>query len=226
MTGTAAGNDTVIRDRAYAADYDNQALKTHWFGPDVVFGLTYEFVEPERSLLDLGIGSGLSSILFHRAGIRVYGLDASREILDVCAAKNFAFDLVQHDLRELPLPYPDGFFDYVVSVAVLNSFRELGPLFGDVSRILKPHGIFAFTVEEQKEGAEDSYAINPVEVAVKPDTETAVRLFRHSREYIAKLLGEGQFTLHKSLEFVAFEYPAEQKNVCFQAYIVQKEIAR
>lgn len=215
-------NDTIIKDKESAAGYDRQAQETHWFGPEVIFGLTYEFVKPGETLLDLGIGSGLSSILFHKAGLRVYGLDGSGEILEVCHAKGFAVELKQHDLRDLPLPYPTAHFDHGISVAVLNSFKELDALFGEITRIIQEQGIFAFTVEAQKPGQEDSYAINRVEVSEKPDPESAVMLFRHSDETIAQLLEHHGFILLKALEFLAFEYPAENRDVFFKAYIVQK----
>ncbi len=215
--------DTIIGDKQSATEYDLQASKSHWHGPEVVFGLTYEFVKPGESVLDLGIGSGLSSILFHRAGLRVYGLDGSSEILAVCAAKGFAVELKQHDLRDVPLPYPSRFFDHVLSVAVLNSFRDSGPLFGQVARIVKEQGIFAFTVEEQELGQSDAYAINRVQVAEKPKEESAVTLFRHSADYIAQLLDHNDFILLKTLEFLAFQYPAENKDVFFKAYVAQKQ---
>ena len=93
-------NDTIIQDSQAANEYDNQARATNWFGPEVVFGLAYEFVRPGDCLLDLGIGSGLSSILFHQAGLRVFGLDGSNEVLNVCKSKNFAEELKQHDLAD------------------------------------------------------------------------------------------------------------------------------
>jgi ubiquinone/menaquinone biosynthesis C-methylase UbiE len=86
-------NDTIVRDAQSASEYDTQAKLSNWLGPEAVFGLTYEYVKPGQSLLDLGIGSGLSSILFHKTGLRIYGLDGSGEILKVCAAKNFAVEL-------------------------------------------------------------------------------------------------------------------------------------
>jgi ubiquinone/menaquinone biosynthesis C-methylase UbiE len=158
-------DDTIINDKQSATEYDRRARETHWFGPEVIFGLTYEFVKPGDSLLDLGIGSGLSSILFHQAGLRVYSLDGSSEVLEACQTKGFAVELKQHDLRDLPLPYPSRFFDHVVCVAVLNSFKDLEPLFREITRIMKEHGVFAFTVEEQKPGQADQYMINRVEVS-------------------------------------------------------------
>lgn len=216
-------NDTIIRGSQSANEYDNQARATNWFGPEVVFGLTYEFVRPGDCLLDLGIGSGLSSILFHKAGLQVFGLDGSREVLRVCKSKNFAEELKQHDLRNLPLPYPSQFCNHVVSIAVLNSFKELVPLFAEVARIMKAGGIFAFTVEEQKPGQEGSYAINRVDVSEKPKDGTAVRLYRHSEDYITCLLSRNGFVPLKTLEFVAFKYPAENKDIFFKAYVAQKE---
>jgi len=214
--------DTIIRDKESAAGYDDQALATNWFGSDVVFGLVYEYVNPGETLLDLGIGSGLSSILFHRAGLRVYGLDGSEEVLKVCQAKNFTVDLKLHDLREYPLPYESSSLNHIISVAVLNSFSDLDPLFGETARIIKPQGVFAFTVEDQKPGQEESYPINRVEVDKAPDEENAVRLFRHSSEYINRLLVKHNYRLLKKLEFLGFKYPAENQDIYFTAYIARK----
>jgi predicted TPR repeat methyltransferase len=214
--------DTIIRDSQSANEYDNQARATNWFGPEVVFGLTYEFVQPGDCLLDLGIGSGLSSILFYKAGLRVFGLDGSGEVLKVCKSKNFAEALKQHDLRDLPLPYPSQFCNHIVSIAVLNSFEDLAPLFDEVARIMKASGIFAFTVEEQKPRQQGSYAINRMEVSEKPRDETAVKLYRHSEDYITRLLDQNSFALLKTLEFVAFKYPAENKDIFFKVYVARK----
>jgi SAM-dependent methyltransferase len=214
--------DTIIPDKESAFEYDRQAKETNWLGPDVVFGLAYEYVRPGQTLLDLGIGSGLSSIRFHEAGLEIYGLDGSADVLEVCRAKGFAIDLREHDLRDLPLPYASDFFDHVICVAVLNSFDDLSPLFKEVSRITKTPGLFAFTVEEQKAGQEDRYIINRVEVDELPDPDTAVVLYRHRRETITRLLEENSFTPVKALEFLAFEYPAESRGVFFKAFVAKK----
>jgi predicted TPR repeat methyltransferase len=214
--------DTIIQDSQAAVEYDLQARKTKWFGSEVVFGLAYELVKPGDSLLDLGIGSGLSSLPFYKAGLHVYGLDGSSEILKVCASKGFAVELKQHDLHDLPLPYPSNFCNHVVSVAVLNFLRDLYPLFKEIARIIEGNGIFAFTVEAQKSGQEDSYTINQVGASETARVETAVRLFRHSDDYIARLIDRSGFVMLKVLEFLAFTYPAESRDVFFKAYVARK----
>jgi ubiquinone/menaquinone biosynthesis C-methylase UbiE len=218
----AHANDTIIPDAETAKGYDAQARLSNWLGPEAIFGLTYEYMEPGQSLLDLGIGSGLSSMLFHKAGLRIYGLDGSSEILNICASKNFTVELKQHDLRQLPLPYSTGTFNHIICIAVLNSFSELGDLFTEIRRIMKAGGIFAFTVEEQKPGQPSSYPINRVEVSEKPEVESAVELHRHSEGYITELLDQNHFALLKTFEFVAFKYPVENRDVLFKAYITLK----
>ncbi len=215
--------DTIIPDGASAREYDEQARITGWYGPEIVFGLVYEYVKPGESVLDIGIGSGRSSIAFRKAGLRVFGLDGSSEVLKVCAAKNFTQGLKLHDLRDLPLPYPSRFANHIVSVAVLNSFQDLAPLFCEFGRVICGQGILAFTVECQKPGEADSYPINRVEVAEQPRAETAVRLYRHSDDYIGRTLERNAFRPLKSLEFVAFRYPAENRDVLFKVYVARKE---
>jgi ubiquinone/menaquinone biosynthesis C-methylase UbiE len=213
---------TIIKDEQSAAEYDLRARETNWLGPEVIFGLTYELVRPGDSILDLGIGSGLSSTLFHKAGLRVYGLDGSSEVLDVCRSKGFTVELKQYDLRDTPLPYSSGSFDHLVCVAVLNSFKDLGPLFAEIARIVKETGSFAFTVEERQPDQDGEYAINRVDVSEKPKAEEAVTLYRHGANDIARLLGDNGFVLLKALKFLAFKYPAENRDIYFTAYVAQK----
>jgi hypothetical protein len=47
-----------------AAQYESQAAETDWHGHEILFGMMYEFVEPDETLLDIGIGTGLGALLF------------------------------------------------------------------------------------------------------------------------------------------------------------------
>jgi predicted TPR repeat methyltransferase len=110
----------------------------------------------------------------------------------------------------------------VISIAVLNSFNDLSALFADIARVMNVEGIFAFTVEEQKPGQASSYPINRVDVSEAPKAGSAVVLYRHSDSYIKGLLDQNLYEVLKTFEFVAFKYPAENRDVMFKAYITRK----
>jgi hypothetical protein len=44
---------------AMVAAYDDEAEACGWFGPEVVFGLAYTYVQPGQLILDIGIGTRL-----------------------------------------------------------------------------------------------------------------------------------------------------------------------
>jgi|GEM_PF-5571654 len=69
--------------------YDEEAEATGWFGPEVAFGLAYAHVHHGQSILDIGIGTGLGSALFKKAGLQVHGMDISPEMLEACRKKGF-----------------------------------------------------------------------------------------------------------------------------------------
>ena len=125
-------------DRAAAAAtaeaYDAEAQATGWLGPEVAFGMVYQHVLPDQSILDLGIGTGLASVLFRKAGLKVHGLDIAQDMLDACRWKGFD-DLRRHDLTEPPYPYASESFDHVVCVGVLPFFSHLSPVFAETARI-------------------------------------------------------------------------------------------
>jgi ubiquinone/menaquinone biosynthesis C-methylase UbiE len=96
-------NSIQIHDQT-ARDYDRLSVEFSYTFADALFGLCFEFLQPGQRLLDIGIGTGLSSIPFHRAGLEVYGVDGSSEMLRICREKHFAVELRQWDLRILPWP--------------------------------------------------------------------------------------------------------------------------
>ena len=70
--------------------YDQEATATGWLGPEVAFGLAYKYINHGQKILDIGIGTGLGSILFYKAGLNVFGMDVSNEMLAACHSKGFA----------------------------------------------------------------------------------------------------------------------------------------
>ena len=56
-------NRVENQNDAKGAAYDDEAEACGWFGPEVVLGLAYKCVQPGQSILDIGIGTGLGSVL-------------------------------------------------------------------------------------------------------------------------------------------------------------------
>jgi len=209
-------DDCAKRCSAAANEYDRSAEQKNWRGPEVVFGLAYAFVEPGQSLLDIGIGTGLSAALFHKAGLAVHGMDLSPQMLEACRAKGFTADLTQHDLTVAPYPYDTASMDHAVSVGVLNHFGDLRTVFSEVSRIVRPGGIFGFVVEHREAGQEGSYDICPPNAPAG----TTHTMYRHGADDISELLANNSFTMLRSLEFPVMHGGGQPLRA--MAYIVRR----
>jgi predicted TPR repeat methyltransferase len=158
--------------------YDQQVKDYDSYGHDVLFGMAYEFVQSGETLLDLGIGTGLASHALAKTGLKVTGLDADEAMLDACRNKNFAVELKCHDLNQTAMPYGDHTFNHVISCGVFHFLDDLTPLFSEVRRLMKPGGIFAFTIAPSDKA--DGFMHEP--------TEWGVPITKHGIQYIRNLL--------------------------------------
>jgi len=207
-------NNLFFKDE-FARNYDGAVKKQNWFGAEILFGMIYEYIRPDEKILDAGIGTGLSASLFTQAGLKVYGLDYSNEMLDVCRHKEIAVELIQFDLNHTPLPYQTNFFNHISANAVLYFIPELTRLFAEIRRVLKNHGKWAFIVEESSIGEKS-------EIIEKPKGRNGLVTYQHSEGYISNLIKNNGFSLLKKIEFVAKNFQMEGRNVPLQLYVAEK----
>jgi len=200
---------------SYADYYDVQADATGWLGPEVVFGLAYEYIRAGDTLLDIGIGTGLGSLLFHKAGLRVLGMDISEEMLEGTRSKSFAAGLTSHDLTSLPYPYDDESLDHAICVGVLQFFEDPSVVFREAARMLRDGGVLAFTVLDR--GSSD-----PSEMIVGPEhtgSDESVTMYMHDAEGIHQMLVEHAFAVPRELEFTAYMDEEREKRLRLRAYL-------
>jgi len=195
--------------------YDAQAVATGWLGPEVVFGLAFEYVTPGDTLLDVGIGTGLGSLPFHKAGLRILGMDLSDEMLKGAESKGFVSELTKHDLTSLPYPYGDQSLDHVICVGVLQLFPSPEPVFREASRVLRDGGVFAFTTIERD-------STGPAELTVGPEhtgSDETVTMYMHDAPMVRSLLLDRALTVQRELEFVAYMDADRKERLRARAYL-------
>ncbi|MDP8238301.1 MAG: class I SAM-dependent methyltransferase [Candidatus Hatepunaea meridiana] len=219
---TTMNNKNHIKSHdAFATTYDSQAKQYNSYGPEVLFGMCYEYIKPGDSLLDLGIGTGLSSVLFAKAGLNITGLDESLKMLKECRKKGFAKEILQCNIRDVPLPYSDKAFSHIISCGVFHFFGDLLPTISEAHRILKPSGIFAFTIASltEKDAGLDSESI-PDHIEVQ--TAWGIPIFKHSDKYINNIAETLGLTIQKEQKVLVDSGDKDSDDILFKVIVMQK----
>jgi len=104
-----------------------------------------------KRVLDLGCGAGRNLVYLARNGFEMYGLDIAPEGLKIIR-ESLDKEGLNSELRMGDvygrLPYPDGFFDAVISVQVLqhNTEEMIKSSIGEILRVLRPGGMVFVTL--------------------------------------------------------------------------------
>jgi predicted TPR repeat methyltransferase len=176
----------------YAHEYDEQMKHYDCYIAEVLFGLSYEYIRKGETILDVGIGTGISSRLFSSAGLHVFGIDESAEMLKVCGKKGIAEELIEQDLLVFPWPYKNNMFHHVICCGVFHFIGDLEKMFKEISRIQKTGGILAFTImngndDQRNEDEYDSHI------------ENGLSIFCHSASYVYKLMKNNNYNKEKEI---------------------------
>jgi predicted TPR repeat methyltransferase len=108
----------------------------------------------QATILDLGCGTGLSSLLFFEKGYDVTGIDGSSAMIR--RARKLPFKkIIQQDL-ESPWRVRDHSFNAVVMVGVIEYIIYPGVLFRQVHNKLVDGGVFGLTVPYKSKWYEDA----------------------------------------------------------------------
>ena len=198
--------------------YDEVALATGWQGPAQVFRLASRSIEPGQTLLDIGIGTGLGSERFALAGLDVYGMDISDDMLEICRKKRFTARLVRHDLKVFPYPFGNASCNHIVSTGVFQFFSDLDRVFGEVNRILSERGMFIFITGDRKPDEPCEFVVAPEQTVIG----VPVTMYRHTREQIEGWLAKNGFRFADSVGFMAYMDRERQETFPVRAYLARK----
>src|SRR5215212_4910528 len=98
-------------------------------------------------ILDLGCGTGLSSLLFFKNGYEVTGIDGTRDMIERAGRLPYK-KLICQDL-EKKLRVRDESFDAAVMIGVMEYLDDPAALFKQVEKKLVGGGVFGLTVPQK-----------------------------------------------------------------------------
>ncbi|PKN56692.1 MAG: SAM-dependent methyltransferase [Deltaproteobacteria bacterium HGW-Deltaproteobacteria-14] len=140
---------------AYADSFDAHLIELLGYrGHDAVIGALAALIAPRPTgvIVDLGCGTGLCGPGLRPLARRLVGVDLSPGMLAEARARGVYDALVEADLLYALATWPPATVDAFAAADVLGYVGELGGVFGEAARVLRPGGLFVFTVEATTAG--------------------------------------------------------------------------
>lgn len=101
-----------------------------------------------KDVLDLGCGYGWHCRFAAEQGAsRVLGIDVSQKMIAEAEKRNSAETIVYRVCGINEYEYPENAWDCVLSNLALHYIEDLGQVFRNVYKTLKPEGVFLFNIE-------------------------------------------------------------------------------
>ncbi len=108
-----------------------------------------------KKILDLGSGSGRHTVYLAKRGFEVFGIDIAQEGINITKnwlkKENLKADLKIGNIYK-KLPYPNDFFDTIISTGVIchNNILGIRKIIKEMERILKPQGFIFINVRKNR----------------------------------------------------------------------------
>jgi len=108
-------------------------------------------VQPDQKILDIACGNGLTSRRLAALGAQVTAFDFSANLIEKAKTRpnpdsRISYHVIDATDESTLLSLGEHKFDSALSNMALFDMPEIGPLFKALSRLLKPNGIFVFSL--------------------------------------------------------------------------------
>ena len=194
--------------------YDKESKEWNYIAPYEFFRFISKYLQDDyKRVLDIGVGTGKSSISFIKEGKEVYGIDFSKKMIEV--AKQYNFKDLQVGNILSGLPYNTNFFDVTISVGTCNLYQNLERLVKEMVRVTKNNGLIGFTVEGREKSQPKRWLAR----------EAGVYVYRHSKEEIIDLIQKLDTNLLDNKTIIAYRLRPpkyKEKDVIYHAYALRK----
>ncbi len=167
----------------YADAFDEHLVETlEYKTPTFLVEVIHAFVTPTAGsldVLDLGCGTGLCGPLLRPLARTLVGVDLSPKMLAKARERGGYDELVCAELAAYLAEQPER-FDVGVAADVLVYIGDLSEVFAGMRRVLRPGGVFGFSVEA---GDETDFILRPT------------HRFAHSLGYVRRLAAVHGFAI-------------------------------
>ena len=182
--------------------------RTRAFVPEELKNFILQHIFAGEKILDLGCGNGRFYEIFEKMGVDYFGVDVSEKLIEI--AKNKYPQAKFQVTPALNLPFPNNFFDKILSVAVFHHLPSAEfrlRYLKEARRILKPEGLLVLTV----------WNLNPFKMFLIGEWERALSFLKFS---ILKIFGKSR------LDFGDFYIPWQKTCQRYIHYFTKKELQR
>jgi ubiquinone/menaquinone biosynthesis C-methylase UbiE len=146
----------AIKTHDYDANKFQSTYESNQHKSENVFLYGRSFIEKEilnilkhypkgSKVLDIGSGTGHLASMMKKLGYEVYGLEPSKEMINL-ARTNFPEIQFKEGVSVL-LPYPENYFDFIISIEVMRylSSDDVFNTYKEILRVLRKNGRFIVT---------------------------------------------------------------------------------
>lgn len=135
---------------SFAARYDEVLVGwLEYRGPEILHRAVTAVLGPNpppQDMIDLGCGTGLAARVFRSMARRLDGVDLSAKMVEKARGRGLYDALAVEEIGRYLARAPKA-YTLAIAADVLIYFGDLASVFATVAGALKPHGLFAFTVE-------------------------------------------------------------------------------
>ncbi len=140
-----------------------------------------------KSMLDLGAGMGGLSVAllleYGDKGLHLQSMDYNPDYCHIASlrARRYGLILPITVAAGEQLPYPDGSFDLITCLDVLEHVASTGDVLREMRRVLKPGGIVLTTIPNRRAFRDPHYHLPLINWLPRPLAEAIVRRSGHSK---------------------------------------------
>lgn len=109
--------------------------------------IVQKYFKPNTKVLDIGCGTGRTTVELNKRGYQVVGIDSSRKMID--AAKLADPDILYTVQNVMTMNFPDRYFDNAIfsfnGLMLMTTFNNREKALKEIARVLRNGGLFFFT---------------------------------------------------------------------------------